>query len=283
MNRFQKGGRAVGKTSYDYLSENYILVVTDCRIMKMGYVSTAFSAFIIFTLSFAPLAAGQEDLKQDQSQINRIAILDTDFGIIKFELYENWTPLTTQHFIELAESGHYNGVLFHRIVDDFVIQTGDGGGSSTIPLETHPNATHIDGAVGMARSSDPDSAEDQFYICDGPQHGLDGDYAVFGIVIEGMEVVREIAEVPVWGENNPRPGIIVPPVWENVGRPKEDVYLNEVQIETPDINETASSSHGNAITEEQFPFWAVGLVLVAIVCVYWFVIRKKRTEAPSEM
>lgn len=243
----------------------------------MGKVSllTAFMAFVVTSIAFFPLVVGQEEEEPHAPFFNRIAILDTDFGIIKFELYENWTPITTSHFIELAESGHYDGVLFHRIVDDFVIQTGDGGGSNTIPLETHPNATHIDGAVGMARGEDPDSAEDQFYICDGPQHDLDGDYAVFGVVIEGMDVVHKIAEVPVWGENNPRPGELVPLVWYNLGTPKEDVYLNKVTIETPKMNETASiTSVSN--TDGEFPFWALGFVFVIAVVILWMFLRKKR-------
>jgi hypothetical protein len=127
----------------------------------------------------------------------------------------------------------------------------------------------------MARSSDPDSAEDQFYICDGAQHGLDGDYAVFGIVIEGIEVVREIAQVPVYGENNPRPGAVVPPLWENIGMPKEDVYLNEVQIETPIINDTVAGSLDETASEGSFPFWILGLIVVAAVAIYWFFIRDR--------
>lgn len=229
-----------------------------------------FIIFILISFAYSPfsIVSGQEE--EEVVQANRFAVMDTDYGIIKFELYENWTPVTTQNFIQLAESGHYDGVLFHRIVDDFVIQTGDGGGSSTIPLETHPNATHIDGAVGMARSDDPDSAEDQFYICDGAQHGLDGDYAVFGLVIEGIEVVREIAQVPVYGENNPRPGSVVPLVWYNVGQPKEDVFLNKVTIETPEVNETTTFTDIGNISGE-FPYWALGfLFVVAIVAMVIF-------------
>jgi len=242
----------------------------------MGKVSiiAIFMVFIVISIGFLPSISGQEEDKEFP-QFNRIAVLDTDFGIIRFELYENFTPITTSHFLELAEPGHYDGVLFHRIVDDFVIQTGDGGGSTTIPLEIHPNATHIDGAVGMARSEDPDSAEDQFYICDGAQHGLDGDYAVFGVVIEGMEVVRQIAQVPVWGENNPRPGELVPLVWHNLGTPKEDVYLNEVTIETPKMNETVSIASASS-TSGEFPFWVLGFVFVVAVIILWVVLRKKR-------
>ena len=134
---------------------------------------------------------------------NRVAVLETSKGRIKFELYEDKAPITTANFIKLAESGFYDGLIFHRVVDNFVIQTGDpkgngtGGSSETIKLEIDKDLTHTDGAVGMARSSNPNSASSQFYICDGAQHGLDGSYAVFGQVIEGMDVVRAIAAVPV--------------------------------------------------------------------------------------
>ena len=203
-----------------------------------------------------------------------IAILDIiNYGSIKISLYLNWTPITVNNFIGLAESGHYNGVLFHRIVDDFVIQTGDGGGSSTIPLELHPNATHIDGAVGMARESDPDTAADQFYICDGPQHGLDDasinpeegqspGYAVFGVVIEGMEVVRAIASVPVYGENNPRPGSVVPSLWYNVGTPKQDVILEKVTIEYPEEEIEVGEEDDFILSGASLNAALIGLVLI---------------------
>ncbi|UCE75340.1 MAG: peptidylprolyl isomerase [Methanomassiliicoccales archaeon] len=239
---------------------------------------TIFLIFMFFSIVIKPALAehGEEEEEQELPSENGIAVLETDYGVITFELYENWTPITTQNFIELAESGHYNGVLFHRIVDDFVIQTGDGGGSDTIPLEIHPNATHVDGAVGMARSEDPDSAEDQFYICDGPQHGLDGDYAVFGIVIEGMEVVREIAEVPVYGENNPRPGSVVPTIWRNVGMPKEDVYLQKVTVNTTDMNETEEIDENSAVSGSGASPWIIGLVAVPVIIAVFFVLTRRK-------
>jgi len=133
---------------------------------------------------------------------NRTALIKTNMGDIKVTLFEDRAPITTRNFIALAESGFYDGLTFHRIVKGFVIQggdpKGDGTGSSnkTIALEIHEDLTHIDGALGMARSEDPDSASCQFYICDGPQHRLDGNYAVFGKVVEGIDVVRKIAGVP---------------------------------------------------------------------------------------
>jgi cyclophilin family peptidyl-prolyl cis-trans isomerase len=153
---------------------------------------------------------------------NRVAVLETSKGRIKFELYEDKAPITTANFIKLAESGFYDGLIFHRVVDNFVIQTGDpkgngtGGSSATINLEIHKDLTHIDGAVGMARSSNPNSASSQFYICDGAQHGLDGNYAVFGQVIEGMDVVRAIAAVPV----------------NTASKPLQNVMMTKVTIES---------------------------------------------------
>jgi len=235
---------------------------------------TLFLLIILVIMLIDPV--GGEEEKEQESEVNHIAVLETDYGVIKFELYEKMAPITTEHFIELAEAGHYERVLFHRIVDDFVIQTGDGGGSSTIPLETHPNATHVDGAVGMARSEDPDSAEDQFYICDGAQHGLDGDYAVFGLVFEGMEVVRQIAEVPVYGENNPRPGAVIPPIWYNIGQPKEDVYLQKVTIDDQEINETDEGESSGLILSSGAPLWIVFVVVLLVAVALIVFLRRKK-------
>jgi len=154
---------------------------------------------------------------------NRIAVLETTIGTIKFELYEDKAPITAANFIELAESDFYNGLIFHRVIKNFVIQTGDptgtgrGGSEQSIPLEINESLTHTDGAVGMARSLDPNSATSQFYICDGSQHGLDGKYAVFGQVIEGMDVVRAIAAVPT----------------DDNDRPLQAVLMIKVTIESP--------------------------------------------------
>ena len=155
---------------------------------------------------------------------NRIAVLETSKGTIRFQLYEDKAPITTANFIRLAKRGFYDGLIFHRVIDDFVIQTGDplgtgmGGSGETIVLEINKNLTHTDGAVGMARSSNPNSASSQFYICDGPQHrSLDGGYAVFGQVIEGMDVVRAIAAVPTGSRD----------------KPLQDVVMTKVTIESP--------------------------------------------------
>ncbi len=156
-------------------------------------------------LELAPPAWTQELLDSG----DRVAQVQTNYGTFIFELYEQRAPITTANFIDLAQSGFYNGLIFHRVIDDAIIQGGDplgdgtGGSGIRIPLEIIPSLSHVDGAVSMARSSDPDSASSQFFVCDGDQLFLDGSYAVFGLVIDGMDVVRQIASTPVDGNNKP--------------------------------------------------------------------------------
>ena len=130
---------------------------------------------------------------------NRTAVIETDKGTIKFILHEDLAPITTANFIELAQRNFYDGLKFHRVEPNFVIQggcphgTGTGGSGKQIPLEGSPNLKHGEaGAVAMARSSDPNSASSQFYITLSPTPFLDGNYAVFGRVTEGLDVVRQI-------------------------------------------------------------------------------------------
>lgn len=133
-----------------------------------------------------------------QAGKNRIATIETGKGTIKFELYEKEAPITTKNFIDLAQKDFYNGLVFHRVEPGFVVQGGDpkgdgtGGSGNTIPLEIAPSLTHKKGAVGMARSQDPNSASSQFYIVLEDAKFLDKNYAVFGQVIEGQDVVEKI-------------------------------------------------------------------------------------------
>jgi cyclophilin family peptidyl-prolyl cis-trans isomerase len=160
---------------------------------------------LIFDVKLVSIGSDKGDTMADTTEKsgeeNRIADIETSMGAMTVELYEARAPDTTSNFIELANRGFYNDLIFHRVIDDFMIQGGDpkgdgtGGSGKTIKLETHPELTHVDGAVAMARSAHPDSASSQFYICDGAQPRLDGQYAVFGRVTNGMDVVRAIAQV----------------------------------------------------------------------------------------
>tara|TARA_Y100000310_G_scaffold340387_1_gene435945 strand:+ start:1488 stop:1970 length:483 start_codon:yes stop_codon:yes gene_type:complete len=126
------------------------------------------------------------------------ATIETNKGIIELELFTEEAPITTKNFIKLAESGFYNGLTFHRVEPGFVIQGGDpngdgtGGSDENIPLEIAPGLTHSKGTLAMARATDPNSASSQFYITLADAPFLDGNYAIFGKVISGMEVVESI-------------------------------------------------------------------------------------------
>ncbi len=127
-------------------------------------------------------------------------------GIIKLELYPDIAPITVANFEKLVKEGFYDGLIFHRVIKDFMIQGGDptgtgmGGAKETIKGEFASNGEkysliHTRGVVSMARSQKKDSASSQFFICHADAKYLDGDYAAFGKVIEGMDVVDEIANV----------------------------------------------------------------------------------------
>lgn len=118
-------------------------------------------------------------------------------GEIRIEFFPEDAPKTVENFVTLAKKGFYDGLTFHRVVPGFVVQGGDpkgngtGGPGYTIKAEFNKRK-HVRGTVAMARAQDPDSAGSQFYITFGPQPNLDGNYAVFGQVVSGMELVDKI-------------------------------------------------------------------------------------------
>lgn len=136
-----------------------------------------------------------------------------DYGVIKVELNADEAPITVTNFVKLAKEGFYDGLTFHRIIDGFMIQGGDpngdgtGGSDETIKGEFSANNVdnilkHTRGAISMARSQDYDSASSQFFIVHQTYPSLDDQYAVFGYVYEGMDVVDQIAtSVPVTDDN----------------------------------------------------------------------------------
>ena len=141
---------------------------------------------------------------------NNIMILKLTYGEVEIELYPEKAPNHVKRFKELADSKKYDGVVFHRVIDGFMAQTGDvefgnsnndnfnlgragTGGSKLSDIEAEfSDANHGKGALSMARSQDPNSANSQFFICFGDASFLDGQYTVWGQVIEGMEFVDNI-------------------------------------------------------------------------------------------
>lgn len=135
-----------------------------------------------------------------------VTIQMKDGGVMKAELYPEIAPITVQNFIDLASKGFYNGLIFHRVIPGFMIQGGDpqgtgvGGPGYCIKGEFSANGfrndlKHTRGVLSMARAMDPDSAGSQFFIMHEDYPSLDGQYAAFGKLIEGIEVVDKIASV----------------------------------------------------------------------------------------
>ena len=130
-----------------------------------------------------------------------------DGGVIRAELYPDVAPKTVENFVSLVQKGFYDGVIFHRVIPGFMIQGGDptgtgmGGPGHTIPGEFTANGfkndlKHTRGVLSMARTMDPNSAGSQFFIMHMDAPHLDGQYAAFGKVIEGIEGVDSIARTP---------------------------------------------------------------------------------------
>ena len=206
-------------------------------------------------------------------------------GEIIIELFEEWAPNTTTNMIKNVENDIYNGIFFHRVIDDFVTQAGDptcktvgiypatnlqcgsGGTGETVDMEHHENLSHVDGAIGMARSQDPDSADSQWYIAETEAHGLDPEnrddegYVTFGIVRNGMSHVRAIATVPTTDDPSGEE-IVVNPA-SSAGRPIWEVHISSVEMigVIPYADEPAKS------VTQSFLSTTAGKVTVSIVLV----------------
>lgn len=184
--------------------------------MKTISKLTAFFICLAIIFTFAGCGKDGADAQgssDDYTVTHTAEITVKDKGTIKLELYGNLAPKTVKNFKELADSGFYNGLTFHRIISGFMIQGGDpdgdgtGGSKKTITGEFTANGfvnnlSHERGVISMARSSDPDSASSQFFIMHQTTTSLDGQYAAFGKVTSGMDIVDDIAKnTPVTDDN----------------------------------------------------------------------------------
>jgi peptidyl-prolyl cis-trans isomerase A (cyclophilin A) len=153
---------------------------------------------------------------------NSVATFETSKGVFKVELFEDKVPLTAQNFIRLAKANYYDGLIFHRVIADFMIQggcpkgTGTGGPGYAIPDEFHPDLKHDGPGVLSMANAGPNTGGSQFFITLVPTPWLDNRHAVFGKVVEGLDVVEGIGVV----ETN------------FSDRPLEDVVINKVTIES---------------------------------------------------
>lgn len=186
------------------------------------------SALILAAAMVTLLAGCGKEETQEASQaqsvdpagLHHVEIVVQDYGTISVELDGDAAPITVENFLKLAEEGFYDGLTFHRVVSGFMIQGGDplgngtGGAEQTIKGEfsengVENNLSHTRGAISMARSMMMDSASSQFFIVHEDSTFLDGQYACFGYVTEGMEVVDAICKtVPVTDSGNLGNGLV---------------------------------------------------------------------------
>ena len=207
-------------------------------------------------------------------------------GVIIIELFPQWAPITVGNMVEHVEDGLYDGIFFHRVINDFVTQSGDpecttvivypatnlncgsGGTGETIPLEHDENLSHVDGAIGMARGTEEDSADSQWYIAETEAHGLDpenrddGGYATFGIVRQGMSHVRAIAEVPTSDDPS---GTDLDNPFSSAGRPMYEVRIN--QIEMIGVADPDGTLSGQGVDGDEDGGISSGLLILVLLAV----------------
>lgn len=169
----------------------------------------------------------QEDVIKETDDMPVATMKVKDYGTVKIILYPTIAPNTVNNFISLANSGFYDGLTFHRIISNFMIQGGDpkgdgtGGPDYSIKGEFSSNGVtndlkHKIGVISMARSQANDSAGSQFFIMTSDSDYLDGQYAAFGRVIEGMDIVSKIRSVDT----------------DSNDKPKKDVVIESIKVDT---------------------------------------------------
>ena len=167
----------------------------------------------------------RDDHKGDKKVVTRIAVSETNRGNFGVALFEDETPITTENFIDLAEKGFYDGVIFHRVIDGFMIQGGDpegtgmGGPGYTIEDEFRDDLRFDgEGILAMANTGMPHTGGSQFFITLDKTPWLNGHHTIFGKVKEGMDVVRRIGHSET----------------DMADRPLEDVVIKTIEIKYPE-------------------------------------------------
>jgi peptidyl-prolyl cis-trans isomerase A (cyclophilin A) len=154
----------------------------------------------------------------DTSQVaqrNSIAVIETNYGTMEVELFEQRAPITTKNFIDLAEKEYYDGLAFHRVIKDFMIQGGDpngdgsGGPGYSIKDEFHLELKHSKAGILSMANRGPDTGGSQFFITLVATPHLDGKHAVFGQVIKGSDVLQEIGSVDISAGDKPLQPVVM--------------------------------------------------------------------------
>ena len=147
--------------------------------------------------------------------MSKIAYFNTNMGDFKVELFNDKAPITVGNFVKLVDQGFYNGLIFHRVIPNFIVQTGCpqgtgfGGPGYTIRDEIDKTLKHDKGIMSMANTGRPDSGGSQFFITVAPTHWLDGHHTIFGKVIAGMDIVESISKVDKDRNDKPLKNVVI--------------------------------------------------------------------------
>lgn len=159
--------------------------------------------------------ANQDTVKKEDEAVKEetkggdIMKLETTMGVIKIKMFTDKAPMTTKHISGLVDKGFYDGIIFHRVIDGFMLQTGDptgtgrGGSGTRIKDEFGPGLKHNKAGIVSMANAGPNTGDSQFFICLDPQPHLDGKHAVFGEVISGIDVVQKIGKTKTGAGDRP--------------------------------------------------------------------------------
>lgn len=162
-----------------------------------------------------------------------VCVIETSLGTLVFRFFEEAAPQTSRHIKRLVREGFYDGLSFYRVVAGHVIQAGDGGENAKPTVARELGAyPHVVGAVGLARDEDPDSGSTELYICLAPRPHLDDGYAIFGLLIDGFDVLERIGNVEV------EERFLDPERKIAFHRPKEPVVIQRMYLERRRLPET---------------------------------------------
>lgn len=216
------------KTRYGMALLLGMLLLSLCLTGCSGEMTSTGNTSATATATATPTPEPEISLSVDPAVAQKVKITMEDGKSFVIETAPQFAPQTVKNFLQLVESGFYDGLTFHRVIDDFMAQGGDpkgngtGGSSKTIKGEFASNGytkntlSHTRGVVSMARSGNPNSASSQFFICYTDVSFLDGDYAAFGKVVEGMEVVDDFLKVERGGNEG--------------GTPKTPIVMQKAEI-----------------------------------------------------
>lgn len=190
-----------------------ILKIVFCSLCSIGLLAGCSQASTSNQNAVTETSSIKDSAAIDTEKTYLADIVVKDYGTITVALDPQQAPITCENFIDLAQSGFYDGLTFHRIMQGFMIQGGDpnhngtGGSDVSIKGEFSDNGVEnsiklVRGTIAMARSSQYDSASSQFFICDADDEFLNGQYAGFGHVISGMDIVDQIAKDAEPTDNN---------------------------------------------------------------------------------